>query len=135
MNHPLSRTALLCVATAFALALVGGYLTHRANPYGLYLYTPTDWCLGKRAHGFALGYLAVLWSAAAVSLMAAAGLALYRRSVERTGGSGQTSSAASGALRTGLLLLTLSGLAGGGGLFLPLAVEPRCQGHTNTFAV
>ena len=116
------------VAAVVAFALGVGYLAHTANPYGVYLYTPGDWCEGKRSNAFALVYAAVTGTAAALALVVAVILGFYAHLTSHSGGVGRAD-AAMGALKVGVLL----GVLGVLGVLevpiqslFPLEVEPKC---------
>lgn len=42
------------------IAIAVGIVSHLNNPYGIWLYTPWDWCKGERSPAFGIGFLCVL---------------------------------------------------------------------------
>ena len=60
----------LLVWVVLAAAVAAGFYAHWREPMGVVLYTPQDWCQGRRTHAFGLGYVGVLAVATAICAIA-----------------------------------------------------------------
>jgi hypothetical protein len=115
--------SLLVTAVAFA----AGYLAHQANPYGIFLYTPPDWCAGKRTNAFSLVYAVILWSAAAVVFAAAVFLCIRQSFLRREVSFRKLVTKYGKAFRVTIVLIVFSALANFIQLFFPIDIEPKCR--------
>lgn len=109
------------------IALLAGACTHFQNPYGIFLYTPRDFCHEQRSHAFSIGYLAILGAGFVVSALFAIVGFIACVVFTQEGGSGYLRRVIAPSLVTLIMVLVAAPTGTILGNLLPLKVDPLCH--------
>ena len=128
------RKVLLAIFTSlaiFAVAFYEGWSSYKANPEGVFLYTPMDWC-APRTNSFGVTYSFVFFAAIAVAIVVAiiGGIIYFYSKDIRRKQRGQYVMQIS--VLVTVIQIVLFNLAGFFESMFPMQPDPACIGKSST---
>ena len=108
-------------------AVLAGACTHLQNPYGIFLYTPRDFCHQHRSQAFSIRYLAILAAGFVVSALLAIVGSIARMVARQEARAGYLGRAIGPSLVTLMMVLIAAPTGTILANFLPLKVDPVCR--------